>query len=110
MDKNEKVKRILIGMSLISSEYSPFQGHTLEEMMMAIDTKIMDYTLWLTIEIRKLLEEGYTEEEITALIEELKFDIDENINEKEAKYIKKDAKKTLKLMLKNQKKENDIYE
>ena len=110
MNKKEKAKTMLLAMNLISSEYNPFEGMTFEEMIMAVDPKIMDYCFALTIEIRKLLSEGYAEDEILALIEELKFNIEENISEKEAQFLKKDAKKTLKLMINNKQKENDIYE
>ena len=34
----------------------------------------------------------------------------DSISEKEAQFLKKDAKKTLKLMINNKQKENDIYE
>jgi len=52
MNKNEKAKTMLFAMNLISSEYNPFCGMTFEEMLMATDTKMMDNSLWLTIEIR----------------------------------------------------------
>lgn len=98
----------LFGMSLImSSDYNMFKGLTFDEMLMAIDQKIMNITLGITFEIRELLEQGYTEKEIINLIHNIKFDDEDNINEKEADYIKKDAKKTLRLIINNKEKEND---
>lgn len=84
-----------------------FRGLTLSEICMACDEKIMNITLQLTFEIAKLIGEGYSEEEIIGLISNITFDAEDNINEEEANYIKKDANKTLKLMLRNREKEND---
>ena len=101
----------LLGMALImSSDYNMFKGLTFDEMLMAMDQKIMNITLGITFEIRELLEQGYSEDEIIKLIQNIKFDVEDNINDKEAEYIKKDDKKTLKLIMNNKKEENDKYE
>lgn len=101
----------MLGMIMnINSEYNMFSGLTFDEMLMAMDEKIMDITLGLTFEIRELIDEGYSYEEIYNLIQDIKFKEDINISESEAEYIKKDAHKTLKLIMDNKEKENDIYE
>lgn len=74
---------------------------------MAMDEKIMNITLGLTFEIRELVEKGYSYEQIYNLIQNIKFDEEDNISDKESLYIKKDAKKTLKLIIDNKEKEND---
>lgn len=76
-------------------------------MIMAMDEKIMNITLGLTFEIRELVEKGYSYEQIYNLIQNIKFDEEDNISDKESLYIKKDAKKTLKLIIDNKEKEND---
>lgn len=98
----------LLGMAMVmSSEYNPFRGLSFEEMIMAMDDKIMNITLGITFEIRELIEKGYSEEDIIDMIQNIKFDNEDNISDKEAEYIKKDAKKTLKLIIDNKEKEND---
>lgn len=98
----------LLGMAMcMSSDYNMFKGLSLEEMVMAMDHKIMSMTLGLTFEIRELVDKGYTYEQIYNLIQEIKFDEEDNISVREAEYIKKDARKTLKLIINNKEKEND---
>ena len=91
----------------INFEYNMLSGFSLDEMLIAIDEKIMNITLGLTFEIRELIDKGYSYEQIYNLIQDIKFNDDENISDKEADYIKKDAKKTLKLIMDNKEKEND---
>jgi len=98
----------LFGMMMsMNSEYNMFSGLTLDEMLIATDEKIMNMTLGLTFEIRDLIDDGYSYEEIYNLIEDIKFKEEENISDREAEYIKKDARKTLKLIMDNKEKEND---
>jgi len=101
MDKLKKDIILLETFTMLSPEYNPFYGLTFEEIKIASDEKIMGYMLQLTIEIRKLIEDGYSEEEILTLIENIKLEQEKNINTKEEKYLKKDAKKTLKIMINN---------
>ena len=91
----------------INSEYNMLSGFSLDEMLIAIDEKIMNITLGLTFEIRELIDKGYSYEQIYNLIQDIKFNDEDNISDKEADYIKKDAKKTLKLIIDNKEKEND---
>lgn len=91
----------------MNCEYNMLSGLTLDEMIIAMDEKIMDITLGLAFEIRELIEKGYSYEQIYNLIQNIKFDNEDNISDKEAEYIKKDAKKTLKLIINNKEKEND---
>lgn len=110
MDKNG-VAAYLFGMMMsMNSEYNMFSGLTFDEMLMAMDEKIMNITLGITFEIRELLDKGYSEEEIIDMIKNIHFDDEENINLEEAEFIKKDAKKTLRLIINNKEKEIDKYE
>lgn len=98
----------LFGMIMsMNSEYNVFRGLTFDEMLIASDERIMNMTLGLTFEIRQLIDDGYSYEEIYNLIEDIKFKEEENISDREAEYIKKDARKTLKLIMDNREKEND---
>lgn len=94
-------------MSMNSSEFNMFRDLTLDEMIMAMDEKIMSITLGLTFEIRKLVDQGYSYEQISELIQNIKFNEENNISDRESNYIKKDARKTLKLIINNTEKEND---
>lgn len=107
MNKFEKEFYAFSMAMLMSSDYNIFSGLSFEEMLMAMDHKIMSITLGLTFEIRELLEKGYSEEQIISLIQNIKFDDEDNVSDREAEYIKKDAKKTLKLIINNKEKEND---
>jgi len=107
MNKREEGMYLLGMAMLMSSEYNPFRDLSFEEMIMAMDERIMNITLGLTFEIRELVEKGYSYEQIYNLIQNIKFDDDDNISDKESLYIKKDAKKTLKLIIDNKEKEND---
>lgn len=91
----------------MNSEYNMFNDLTFDEMILAMDERIMSITLGLTFEIRELIDNGYSYEQIYDLIQNIKFEEEENISEREAEYIKKDAKKTLKLIINNKEKEND---
>ena len=65
----------------------------------------------IALEIRTLLDEGYPEEQIYDLIQNIKFDKEENLSVKEEAYLKKNACKTLRKIKNNLKeKENDLYE
>ena len=55
----------------INSEYSMFSGLTLDEMIMAMDEKIMNITLGITFEIRELIDKGYSYEQIYNLIQDI---------------------------------------
>lgn len=110
MDKFEREFYAFSMAMLMSSDYNIFSGLSFDEMIMAMDHKIMSITLGLTFEIRELIENGYSEEEILDMIKNIRFDNDDNVSDKEAEYIKKDAKKTLKLIINNKKEENDKYE
>ena len=94
-------------MMAMNSEYNMFKGLTLEEMVMAMDEKIMSITLELTFEIRELIDKGYSYEQIYDLIQDIKFNEEDNVSDRELEYIKKDAHKTLKLILNNREEEND---
>lgn len=94
-------------MMAMNSEYNIFKGLALDEMVMAMDEKIMSITLELTFEIRELVDKGYSYEEIYNLIQDIKFNEEDNVSDMELEYIKKDAHKTLKLILNNKEKEND---
>lgn len=107
MNKFEKEFYAFSMAMLMSSDYNIFSGLSFEEMLMAMDHKIMSIALGLTFEIRELLEKGYSEEQIISLIQNIKFDDEDNVSDREAEYIKKDAKKTLKLIINNKEKEND---
>lgn len=107
MNKDGLAAYIFGMMMSINSEYNVFNNLTLDEMVMAMDEKIVSITLGLTFEIRELIDNGYTYEQIYNLIQDIKFDDEENISDREAEYIKKDAKKTLKLIMDNKEKEND---
>ena len=86
----------LLGMMMsMNSEYNMFNNLTLDEMIMAMDEKIMSITLWITLEIRELIDRGYSYQQIYNLIQDIKFDEEENISEREAEYIKKMLKKHL---------------
>ena len=91
----------------MSSDYNMFKGLSFDEMLMAMDHKIMSITLGITFEIRELIDKGYSYEQMLNLIQNIKFNDEDNISEKESEYIKKDAKKTLKLIMNNNEKEND---
>lgn len=107
MNKDGLVAYIFGMMMSMNSEYNMFNNLTLDEMIIAMDEKIMSITLGLTFEIRELIDKGYTYEQIYNLIQDIKFDDEENISEREKEYIKKDARKTLKLIMNNKEKEND---
>ena len=107
MNKDGLAAYIFGMMMSMNSEYNMFNNLTLDEILIAMDEKIMSITLGLTFEIRELIDKGYTYEQIYNLIQDIKFDDEENISEREAEYIKKDAKKTLKLIMNNKEKEND---
>ena len=102
------VAAYLFGMMMtMNSEYNMFNNLTFDEMIMAMNEKIMNITLGITFEIRELIDKGYSYEQIYNLIQDIKFDSEDNISDREAEYIKKDAKKTLKLIIDNKEKEND---
>ena len=103
----ERLLAYALGMMSMNSEYNIFNGLTLDEMVMAIDEKNMSITLGLTFEIRELIDKGYSYEQIYSLIQGIKFDEEDNVSERELEYIKKDAHKTLKLILNNKEKENE---
>ena len=107
MDKSGLVSYLLGMMMSINSEYNMFKGLTLEEMVIAMDEKIMSITLRLTFEIRELIDKGYSYEQIYNLIQDIKFDEEDSVSDKELEYIKKDARKTLKLIIDNNEKEID---
>ena len=94
-------------MMSMNSEYNMFNSLSFEEMVMAMDEKIMSITLGLTFEIRELIDKGYSYEQIYNLIQDIKFDDYDNVSDRELEYIKKDAHKTLKLIFNNKEKEND---
>ena len=103
-----RLSAYLFGMLFsMNSEYNMFSGLTLDEMVMAMDEKIMSITLGLTFEIRELIEKGYSYEQIYSMIQDVKFNDEDNVSDRELEYIKKDAHKTLKLILNNKEKEND---
>lgn len=105
---NEKRLAYILGMLMgMNPEYNMLGALTLDEMLIAINEKVMSISLGLTFEIRELVDKGYSYEQIYNLIQDIKFNDEDNISESEAKYIKKDAKKTLKLIMKNKEKEND---
>ena len=104
----ERLLAYELGMMMsMNSEYNIFNGLTLDEMVMATNEKIMSITLGLTFEIRELIDKGYSYEQIYNLIQDIKFDEEDNVSDRELEYIKKDAHKTLKLILNNKEKEND---
>ena len=107
MNKDWLAAYILGMMMSMDSEYNMFNNLTLNEMIIAMDEKIMSITLGLTFEIRELIDKGYSYEQIYNLIQDIKFNEEENVSEREAEYIKKDANKTLKLIMDNKEKEND---
>ena len=73
MDKNGAAAYLFGILMSMNSEYNMFSGLTLDEMLMAVDHKIMSITLKLTFEIRELIEEGYSYEQIYSLIQDIKF-------------------------------------
>lgn len=107
MNKDSITAYLFSMIMTMNSEYNMLSGLTLDEMLIAMDEKIMNITLGLTFEIRELIDKGYSYEQIYNLIQDVKFDSEDNISDKEAEYIKKDAKKTLKLIIDNKEKEND---
>ena len=107
MNKDGLAAYILGMMMSMNSEYNVFNNLTLDEILIAMDEKIMSITLGLTFEIRELIDKGYSYEQIYNLIQDIKFNEEENVSEREAEYIKKDANKTLKLIMDNKEKEND---
>ena len=91
---NSKEKLFLLGMAMtMSSDYNMFKGLTFDEMLIAMDEKIMNMTLKITFEIRELVDKGYSYEEIYNLIQNIKFDSEDNVSDKEAEYIKKEKMK-----------------
>ena len=107
MDKSGLAQYLFGIIAGINSEYNVFKGLTFDEMVIAMDEKIMSITLGLTFEIRELIDKGYSYEQIYNLIQDIKFNEEDNVSEREIEYIKKDARKTLKLIIDNKEKEND---
>lgn len=104
MNKDRIIACLFGIMMNINSEYA---GLSFDEMLMASSDKIMSISLSLTFEIRELLEKGYSEEEIIEMIRNIHFDEYADLSDMEKEYIKKDAKKTLRLIINNKEKEND---
>lgn len=99
-------------MSLIKTD-PMYKDYTLEDLLMySSNEKIQDAIFGITMEIRELLDKGYSQKEIKELIEKIKFSESDNFNEEEQNFIKKDAIKKLKLIKENKNKERgyDIYE
>ena len=106
-----KKANLLLGLVINMINTDPiYKEKSLEDILMYSNEKVSDITFGLTLEIRSLLENGYTEEEILASIEKLIFNKEDNLTEEEEKFIKKDAVKTLKLINKNKERGYDIYE
>ena len=101
MNKFEEEIYLLSMAMVMSSEYNMFRGLSFDEMLIAMDEKIMSITLKLTFEIRELVDNGYSYEQIYNLIQDIKFSEEDNISGRELEYIKKDAHKTLKLIINN---------
>ena len=96
MNNIEKLFQVLTITSSISG-----MDYDLDDILIGSNPKIFSYSNSLLFEILDLLDKGYTEEEIIRLIDNCKFENDLNNEEKE--YLKKDAKKTLKKVINNRK-------
>ncbi len=79
------------------------EGYSLDDIFIGSDPKIFDYSNKLLFEIFDLLEDGYSEEDIIRLINECKFDGVNDLDDNEKDYLRNDAKKTLKKIIKNRK-------
>ena len=106
---NENIFNLFLFPLIVNGEYGSYDN--IEEMLIASKEKIQDLDFAITLEIRELIEKGYTEEQIYNLIQNIKFNEEDNINVKEEEYLKKNASKTL-IKIKNnlKEKENDKNE
>ena len=94
---------------IVNGKYGGYDD--IEEMLIASKENIQDLDFAIALEIRMLLDDGYSEEEIYDLIQNIKFNEEDNLSVKEEEYLKKSASKTL-IKIKNniKEKENDLYE
>ena len=74
MNKFEKEFYAFSMAMLMSSDYNMFSGLSFEEMIIAMDHKIMSITLGITFEIRELIEKGYSYEDVKNAIKGVKED------------------------------------
>lgn len=93
---NNKEKIMLETLCLAICESS---GYTLEEMWYLSNEKIMNQSVQLICEISDLIEQGYTYDEINEAIENAKFE-ELDLNEEEKSFLRRDAKKILKIKFK----------
>lgn len=101
---------LLLFPTLFGNEY----GDSLEDIMYCLNERVRDIRLCLTFEVIELYEDKkYSYDEIIQMIDNIHFDVEDNLTENEKNYLKKDAKRVLdiRVSLKNKNKikikEND---
>ena len=98
MDNMKELFQVLAIISSISGEY-----YDLDDIFIGSNPKVFSYSNKLLFEILDLLDDGYTEEEIITMINDSTFDSIKDLSNEQKEYLKKDAKKALKKVLKNRK-------
>jgi len=111
MNKKEKLALAsrLLAFSQVVKPFSK-EEYMLEEIIFLNNKKVMDMSIRMILEIRELINEGYLEDEIIEMIENIEFHKEDNFTNEEKEFLKKDAIKSLKRIITNQNKGEDIYE
>lgn len=92
MSKDRVLAEILAFNAIISEA----SGYNLEEIYYLSNPKIMDYSVSIILEIHELLDKGYSYDEILEMIEDI--NLKKELEEDEVFFLKKDARKSLKLI------------
>lgn len=95
---DDELKELFMAFPIVSAICNA-SGYSLEEMYYLSDEKIMNQSVQLICEISDLIEQGYTYDEINEAIENTKFE-ELDLNEEEKSFLRRDAKKTLKIKYK----------
>lgn len=102
---DDELKELFMAFPIVSAICNA-SGYSLEEMYYLSDEKMMNNSIKLICEICDLIEEGYTYDEINEAIENATFD-DLDLSESEKSFLRKDAKKTLKIKFNKGDKNNE---
>lgn len=98
-------KKLLAEILALSMSICDYTGMSFDDIFYLSDEKIMNYSMSLIFEIRDLIDNGHTYEEILELISNAKFE--DGLNEDEIDFLKKDARKNLKLIYERKGDKND---
>ena len=92
-------RKLLAHLFALNCALNSSYGESFEDIIYMSREHIRDLSISLILEIRELEEKGYTYEEILNMINECNFE-EYNLSDDERNFLKRDAKKTLKIVYK----------